>query len=54
MLSVVFEAFKNVGFVPLYTFRKSLSGIERLGFTLHFTLHNSSARLDGIHPVQIH
>ena len=28
MLSLVIEAFKKVGCVPLYTFRKSLFGIQ--------------------------
>ena len=32
MLSVVIQALKKVGSVPLYTFRKSLFDIERLGF----------------------
>ena len=38
---------------PLYTFRKSLFGIQRLP-GLYITLHSPSAREDGIHPVQIH
>ena len=50
MLSVVIQALKKVGYVPLYTFRKSLFDIERLGFWI--TLHSSSARRDS--PVQIH
>ena len=32
MLSVVIQALKKVGYVPLYTFWKSLFDIQRLGF----------------------
>ena len=53
MISVVIEAFKkSVMHVILYTFGKLLFGIQRLGFISG--LHGSAARLDGIHPVQIH
>ena len=32
MLSVVIQALKKEGYVPLHTFRKSLFDIQRLGF----------------------
>ena len=32
MLSVVIQALKKVGYVPLYTFPKFLFDIQRLGF----------------------
>ena len=51
MLSVVIEAFKNQN-VPLFTFSKLLFGSVAVG--LYITLHSSPARLDRIHPVQIH
>ena len=45
---------QKVGYVPLYTFRKSLIGIQQLGFKSPCIQCSSSARLDGIHTVQIH
>ena len=42
MLSAVIQALKKVGYVPLYTFRKSLFGVQQQGFWI--TLHSSSAR----------
>ena len=50
MLSVVIEAFKSVMF--LCTPFQIVVWYTATG--LYITLHNSSARLDGIHPVQIH
>ena len=35
MLSVVIQALKKVGYVPLFTFCKSLFDIQRLGFWSH-------------------
>ena len=46
-----YRSLHKVGYVPLYTLRKSLFGIPATGLG---TLHSSSARLDEIHPVQIH
>ena len=43
---------QKAAYVPLYTFRKSLYGMQRLGFKSPCIA--SSARLDGIQPVQIH
>ena len=58
MLSVVIEAFKKSGtvYVPLYTFSKSLFGMQQpwTATGLYITLHSSSAKLDRIFPVQIH
>ena len=39
-----YPSFKKLGYGPLYTFRKSLFDIQRLGFEI--TLHRSSARRD--------
>ena len=52
MLSLVFRALKRVGYVPLYNCCKFIVWYTATG--LYITLHSSSARLDGIHPVQIH
>ena len=51
MLSVLIEAFKNQN-VPLFTSSKLLFGSIAAG--LYITLHSSTARLHGIHPVRIH
>ena len=48
MLSVVIQTFKKVGYVPLYTFRKSLFDIQRLKSPC------IAHQPDGIHTVQIH
>ena len=53
MLSVVIEAFKkSVMFLCTPFTNRCLVYYTVTG--LYITLHSSSARLDGIHPVQIH
>ena len=53
MLSVVIEAFKeSVMFLCTPFANRCLVYYTVTG--LYITLHSSSARLDGIHPVQIH
>ena len=57
MLSVVIEAFeKSVMFLCNVLYNSVCKWLFGHDSTtgLHITLHSSPARLDGIHPVQIH
>ena len=52
MLSVVTEALKKSVMFPCVHLSKIFVWYTATG--LYITLHNSPARLDGIHPVEIH
>ena len=54
MLSVVIEAFKKLVMFLCTPFANRCLVILYTVTGLYITLHSSSARLDGIHPVQIH
>ena len=48
-----YSSVKNVSCVPLYTFCKLIGWYTATDWS-HLSLHSSSARLDGIYPVQFH
>ena len=54
MLSVVIEAYQKVCYVPLYMHLLQINCLAYGNWAFEVTLHSSSARLDGIYPVEIH